>query len=119
MKRKNMAILALMLAALWVINACGKSSSSPASTNGKYFPQVKTIIQNNCLTCHSSSGSWAGRPTAFDSDSAIATDYTVIKQAIAGPFTFFIHRMPQGGSLSASDSTTIVAWYNNGGKTSD
>ena len=111
-----MAILALMLVGLWLINACSKSSSSPTSTNGKYFRRVKTIIQNNCLTCHSSSGSWAGRPTAFDSDSAIATDYTVIKQAIAGPFTFFVHRMPQGGALSASDSITIVVGITMGGE---
>ena len=107
------------LLVLALISSCNKSSSSSASTNGKYFPTVKAIIQNNCLSCHSSTGSWSGRPTSFDTDSSIAADYSIIKQSVAGPFTFTIHQMPQGGSLSTSDINTIIAWYDKGGKTTD
>ncbi len=100
------------------LNACSKNSSStPATTT--YFPKVKTIVSNNCLSCHSSSGAWSGRPTAFDSDSAIAVSATVIKTAVAGPWTFLVKQMPQESSLSASDITTIEAWVNKGGKITD
>ena len=109
----------IVLLSFALISSCNKSSSSSTSTNGKYFPTVKTIIQNNCLSCHSSIGSWSGRPTSFDTDSSIAADYSIIKQSVAGPFTFTIHQMPQGGSLSTSDINTIIAWYDKGGKTTD
>jgi len=114
-----MLAIALGVIVLWSINACSKKSSSDTSSNGLYFPKVKSIIQNNCLSCHSSSGNWSGRPTSFDSDSSISAQYAIIYQAIAGPFTFYLHKMPQGGSLSVSDSTTIATWYNRGGKITD
>jgi|GEM_PF-3917946 len=58
--------------------ACDKNENTDPSTE-KYFPQVKTIIQNNCLSCHSSTGTWQGRPVAFDNDAAIAEQYMAIK----------------------------------------
>src|SRR5665647_503621 len=85
----------------------------------KYFPLVKNIIQNNCLSCHSSSGTWAGRPVAFDSDTAIAELSSSIKRAVADPISPTNRRMPQGGSLSASDVDIIVKWFNKGGKITD
>ena len=118
MKIRSILFTAFAILVLVSVNSCSKSSSTTPTTT-TYFPAVKTIISNNCLSCHSSTGTWAGRPTAFDSDSAIAADAAIIKTAIAGPWTFFVKRMPQGGSLSAADSTTIVNWYNKGGKTTD
>jgi len=123
-KRKNTFLLAIMLVGFWLSNACNKSSSSTTSASGKEFLQVKTIIQNNCLTCHSSSGNWSGRPTAFDSDSAISAQYVIIKESVAGPFpTHFVdnglQKMPFGDSLPQNEIDTIVAWYNKGGKTTD
>ena len=118
MRNRSILITAIAILVLASVNSCSKSSTNtPANTT--YFPTVKTIISNNCLSCHSSKGSWAGRPTAFDSDSAIAADGAIIKTAIAGPWTFMVKRMPQGGSLSSSDSITIVNWFNKGGKTTD
>lgn len=87
--------------------------------SGILFPKVKTIIQNNCLSCHSSTGAWAGRPTKFDTDDQIAAVYAAIKASVADPITITNKRMPQGGSLSASDVDIIVQWYNKGGKTTD
>ena len=101
------------------VYSCKKSSSTVTTTTGPYFPKVKTIIQGNCLSCHSSSGSWAGRPTAFDNDSSIAALSASIKAAVADPATLANKRMPQGGELSAGDIRTIVSWYNLGGKTTD
>ena len=123
MKRKNTFLLAIMLVGFWLSNACSKSSSS-TSSNVKYFPTVKAIIQKNCLTCHSSSGTWFGRPIAFDSDSAISALHILIKESVAGPFsTNFsdngIQKMPEEGTLPQNEIDTIVAWYNKGGKTTD
>ena len=103
---------------LGAVTSCGKSSAS-APTTTTYFPKVKTIIANNCLSCHSSSGAWSGRPTAFDSDSAIVSSATIIKTAVAGPWTFMVKKMPQGSALSAADIATIEAWVSKGGKTAD
>ena len=102
---------------IFTISSCKKDNNQAASDN--YFPKVKAIISNNCLTCHSSSGSWAGRPTKFDSDLDITSNYIAIKRAVADPVTITNKRMPQGGTLSASDIDIIVQWFNKGGKVTD
>ncbi|MEI6408260.1 MAG: hypothetical protein WCR52_02660 [Bacteroidota bacterium] len=87
-----------------------------------YYPSVKNIIANNCLSCHGSAGSWAGRPTVFDTDDQITSQYELIKRVVADPVTpgpTGNRRMPQGGMLSASDIDIIVKWYEKGGKTTD
>ena len=97
--------------------ACSKEQATPTST--VYFSQVKAIIKNNCLSCHSASGSWAGRPTAFDTDASIADLYISIKASVADPVTPRNKRMPQGGSLSKADIDIIVKWFDKGGKVTD
>ncbi|MEI6360089.1 MAG: hypothetical protein WCO50_07155 [Synechococcus sp. ELA619] len=59
------------------------------------------------------------RPTKFDTDDQIAAVYAAIKASVADPITITNKRMPQGGSLSASDVDIIVQWYNKGGKITD
>lgn len=104
--------------AIIVINACKKEDSVvPEATT--YFPKVKAIIQANCISCHSSNGDWQGRPVALDTDIQIANQYSSIKASVADPATLLNKRMPQGGTLSASDIDIIVKWYNKGGKISD
>jgi uncharacterized membrane protein len=124
---RNSFLMYLFFAALVTMVACKKKTTTqtptpvtPPPSKGPYFPAVKTIIQNNCLSCHSSTGTWAGRPTAFDSDSVIAAQNGLIKTAIVGPWSVGgIQRMPQGGSLSQTQINTIVNWVNAGGKTTD
>lgn len=100
--------------------SCNKDNSvSPTPTGTTYFPQVKSIIQGNCISCHSSSGTWSGRPVAFDSDSAIAAQSSLIKAAVNDPVTTTNQRMPLGGSLTTTQINTIVSWYNKGGKTTN
>ena len=101
------------------IISCSKTDNSIQPGSDKYFPTVKTIISNNCLTCHNSSGTWAGRPTKFDTDSDISSLYIAIKKAVADPVSPTNKRMPQGGSLSANDIDIIVKWFNKGGKVTD
>ena len=98
--------------------SCSKQSDMTPAPD-KYFPLVKNIIQNNCLSCHSSTGTWQGRPVAFDSDTAIAELSASIKAAVADPISPTNRRMPQGGSLSANDIDIIVKWFNKGGKITD
>jgi uncharacterized membrane protein len=98
--------MATAIASVTFISCSKESDMTPAPD--KYFPLVKNIIQNNCLSCHSSSGTWSGRPEAFDSDSAISDLSASIKRAVADPISPTNRRMPQGGSLSANDIDIIV-----------
>ncbi len=107
----------LMLFAVGSFISC--SSKTPTPAGGVYFSKVKTIISQNCLSCHSSTGSWQGRPTAFDTDDQIAALYASIKSSVADPVSPRNKRMPQGGSLNKKDIDIIVAWYNKGGKSTD
>lgn len=117
---KVMISLVFLFFIVFTFSKCKKTTSSDSTPNTtKYFPLVKTIIQNNCLSCHSTSGNWSGRPTAFDMDSSIAKQYTSIKASISDPVTPMNKRMPQTGALSTNDINTILNWYNAGGKTSD
>ncbi len=110
-----------MLALLIVLICCKKENAAPVDNNQKYFPKVKAIIQGNCtITCHSpSKGFYQGLPTILDNDSDIVKSASAIKRAITGPFNFITKKMPLGGHLSVSDSTTIVNWVDKGGTAND
>ncbi len=101
-----------------VIIACNNNDLTNPGTE-KYFPQVKTIIENHCASCHYSTGSWAGRPVSFDDETAIALQYQLIKAAVADPISPMNKRMPQDGMLSADEIDTIVKWFDKGGKITD
>ena len=110
----------LLLASITLLFSCKKEPTNP--TEEKYFPQVKTIIQHNCLSCHSASGTWAGRPTAFDTDDQIVESAASIKAAVADPVTpgpGGNKRMPQDTVLAQSDIDIIVKWLEKGGKATD
>jgi uncharacterized membrane protein len=107
-------LIAVGLFALLIIS-CRNSQEPTPSNSGPYFAKVKTIISNNCLSCHLSSGSWTGRPAAFDTDAQIVTSAQAIKASVADPITMTNKRMPQSGVLSQTDIDTIVAWYKAGG----
>ena len=116
MKTRLKYMMLVPFMGLWVITSCSKDKEM---TTDQYFPMVKDIIQNNCLACHSSTGTWAGRPVAFDSDSAISEQYAAIKAAVADPISVVNKRMPQGGTLPQSDIDIIVKWFVKGGKVTD
>jgi uncharacterized membrane protein len=118
MKMKMRAFTLIGALTFTCLFACNKDEVTPPSTD-TYFPQVKAIITNYCLTCHSSAGDWAGRPVSFDSDEEIAIGYASIKAAVADPPTYINKRMPQDTTLSADQIDTIVKWFNKGGKITD
>jgi uncharacterized membrane protein len=119
MKAKRSFLISSIIIFITMVSCKKDNSITPIPENEAYFPKVKTIIQNNCLICHSSSGTWSGRPISFDSDSLISLQYANIKAAVADPVTVRNKRMPQGGSLSESDIDIIVKWFNKGGKITD
>jgi uncharacterized membrane protein len=118
MKKISLLILAGYLV-ISTLSSCSKNDNTPQAEADKYFPKVKSIIASNCASCHNSSGTWAGRPTKFDTDSDITSLYIAIKKAVADPVSPMNKRMPQGGSLSADDIAIIVKWFNKGGKVTD
>ena len=117
--KMNIRINALILWTSMIVFQSCKKESAPIVGNNIYFPRVKNIIENRCQSCHSSTGTWAGRPTSFDTDSQIVAGYASIKAAVVDPPTLINKRMPQDGTLSQSDIDVIVKWYSKGGKATD
>jgi hypothetical protein len=95
---------------------CSKSGSVnvPASQSGPLFAAVKSMMANNCLSCHSAGNLQGGMD--WSKDCNIITNSARIKaRAVDGSPSF----MPQGGELSASDKKKITDWINAGGRYSD
>ena len=81
---------------------------------GPFFAAVKTLIQAQCVSCHSGAGASAGKD--WNNDCLVIANKDLIKQrTIDGTPTF----MPQGGKLSAADMKIITDWVNAGGRYSD
>lgn len=81
---------------------------------GPFFTAVKTLIQAQCVSCHSGAGASAGKD--WSNDCLVIANKALIKQrTVDGTPTF----MPQGGKLSAADMKIITDWVNAGGRYSD
>jgi len=113
MKKIFYAFVACIIAAA---TSCTKDSNTP-STDGIYFPQVRTIVQQNCVSCHYQGGQ--GMPVILTSDSDIVNSAAAIKSATIDPATLFNKRMPLEGELSDTDKTVIQNWFDKGGKETD
>jgi uncharacterized membrane protein len=116
MKFDKRAFSMLLILFLLIISC---KTDEITNQNEVYFPKVKSIISQNCLSCHSKFGTWQGRPTALDTDIEIEQVSTSIKASVADPISPRNKRMPQGGQLSQSDINIIVKWFSKGGKVSD
>ncbi|PKB14974.1 hypothetical protein [Flavobacterium sp. 5] len=86
------------------------TGTAPVTTT---YKDVKTIINNNCVTCHSS-----GRSASF----RLLTTYAEVKVAVES--AGLLNRiqlqsgqqglMPQGGRMSQSNIDLIVKWNTDG-----
>ena len=97
------------------MTSCNKTDVVPQKT--VYFPQVRTIIQQNCISCHYQGGQ--GMPIILTADSDIVNYAASIKAATCDSPTFYIKRMPLDGELSDADKATITKWFEMGGTASD
>lgn len=95
---------------MFAILSCKKDIVTPSTL---YFPQVKTIIQNNCISCHYQGGQ--GMPIILTADSDILNRAASIKAATCDLPTPSNKRMPLGGELSDADKATITNWLEKGG----
>ena len=104
-----------LIFALLLIIAMASCKKDPADE--LFFPKVKTIINNNCMTCHSPGGQ--GMPVVFLTDEDITSRAAAIKASTVDPASPLNKRMPQGGELSDSDKDVILKWFEKGGRATD
>ena len=114
---KCAATVCYTLACTVILYSCSHDAAPPPQDNGPYFPKVKQIIVDNCLTCHSPGGQ--GMPVILTIDDNIVALAASIKSATIDPVSPRNKRMPQGGELSDADKAIIQKWYDKGGKATD
>lgn len=84
------------------------SDNTPITVLVKYNSEVKTIVDNNCIGCHSA--------TSFKP----LTTYNDVKNNIDGILDRIQRpngdpgKMPQGGSLSQTQINTFIKWKADG-----
>lgn len=82
--------------------ACKKKTKvSCNGTTPTYNSYVKSVVQNNCVSCHSQYGTYSGLKSIVDNGSF---ESEVLKK----------QSMPQDGSLSSDELNTLKCWVENG-----
>lgn len=87
------------------------SDKTPIAQTIRYETDIKPIINANCISCHS-----AGGPASFQP----WTNYSQVKNNIDNILDRIQRpagdpqKMPQGGSLSASQINTFIKWKADG-----
>lgn len=107
----------LFATALTLILSCERrtfedlSDNTPITQTIKYTDQVRPIIQNNCISCHSSGGAASYYPLTnyIETKSAIDNILIRIQKPSGDP-----EKMPQGGSLSQNSIDIIKKWKTDG-----
>jgi len=81
---------------------------------GPLFNAVKTIIQNNCVSCHNATTANGGVNLSTDCAIVSAKD-RINARAVQGTGGW----MPTSGPIPATDRQAITAWINAGGRVTD
>jgi uncharacterized membrane protein len=112
---KKTGIVALLFAIILLTNfiSCKHAVILLPTTSDLLFPQVKNIVNINCIVCHSPGGQ--GMPLFLNSDSAIVQNSAQIKAATCDPVSPRNRRMPPTGQLPDTDTAVISQWYAGGG----
>jgi hypothetical protein len=97
-------------------NGCSGSSTAVVNTlsAGPLFGAVRTLIQNNCTSCHNASQAEGGMIFTVDCNIVTNKDRIKARAVDSNPSV-----MPPTGLLSASDRQKITDWINAGGKFTD
>lgn len=94
-------VLIICISAVLILSSCGKDEVVCDGSTPTYEASIKTIIDANCLDCHSEYNDYAGVKTDVDNGSF---EKEVISQ----------RTMPRGGDLSASELSKIKCWLEQG-----
>jgi len=87
------------------------SDNTPITQTVRYEADIKTIINTNCISCHSVTGSASFQPL---------TNYNQVKNNIDNILDRIQkpngdpEKMPQGGSLSAAQINLFIKWKADG-----
>lgn len=86
-------------------------NTSNCDTTITYNSQIKTIIDNNCVGCHSGPAPSGGAMlTTYNQVMVHVNDGHINQKVLVDK------SMPKGGSLSTADLTAIACWLGNGAK---
>jgi len=111
-KRTALIILLFILILSQNFVACKHPIVTPPKSD-LLFPQVRDIVNTNCVVCHSPGGQ--GMPVFLTSDSLIVLYAPQIKAATCDPVSPRNRRMPPTGQLPDADTTIISQWFAGGG----
>ncbi|WP_228457952.1 hypothetical protein [Chryseobacterium candidae] len=104
----------LILSSAIILTACDSrtyeeiSDNTPITTPVKYTADVKPIVDNNCISCHSA-GSFKPLVTYGQVKNNIDGILDRIQRPNGDP-----GKMPQGGSLSAAQINIFIKWKTDG-----
>lgn len=116
--KKALILTSCMAVCIFLVSSCSKDKDSGGSTpftvdcntvtNKSFAAHVSPIIQSSCAIsgCHAS-GSTNG-PGALTSYAEIAGAATNIRSAVS------TGRMPQTGTLSSAQKSSIICWIDSG-----
>jgi hypothetical protein len=98
------------------VNGCSASKNvTIANTSaGPLFTAVRTLLQNNCVSCHNNTQSEGGMNWSVDCNIINNQDRVKARAVDNNPSS-----MPPTGPLSQSDKNKITDWINAGGRYSD
>jgi len=97
------SILACALGLLVVagVSCKKKNNVSCNGTTPTYTSYVQSLVNTSCVGCHANYGTYSGLKTIVDNGSFESQVITTQK-------------MPQGGSLSSDQLSTLKCWIENG-----
>lgn len=96
------------------VNGCTGTSAVTTINNaaeGPLFSAVRTLVQNNCVTCHNATVLNGGMNWTVDCNIVTFKDRIKARAVDGNPSP-----MPQGGFLPLSERQKITDWINAGGK---
>ena len=98
------------------VNGCSASTSATVldMPAGPLFAAVRTVVQNNCVSCHNGTVTEGGMNWTIDCNIVTFKDRIKIRAVDGNPSP-----MPPTGFIPPSEQQKIINWINAGGKYSD
>ncbi len=120
-----------LLGSMFLIQSCSKEAGpvepEDATTQVSFANDVQPIFDNNCVSCHPSSGNLDLRPGQSYNQlvNVSASGYNALRVKPGDPEASVLYKkidgsgtfgsnMPLGGQLSAADIQTIKTWIEQG-----